>query len=62
MKKVYILIDDYTPDAGSTIYGVYVTKKAAETRLKELENEDNEYGQNMNEDNTIDIQEYEIEN
>jgi len=54
-KKVYIVMDDYTPDAGSTIYGVYSTNGLAEKAVEELESEDNEYGRNMNEEGTIDI-------
>lgn len=59
--KVYLLIDDYTPNTGSIIYGIYNTENKAERRLKELENPENEYGQNMNEDNTIEIIEEEVE-
>jgi len=53
--KVYILIDDYTPDAGSTIYGVFATYDLASAKLKELSGDYNEYGCSMNEDDTIDI-------
>lgn len=52
---VWMLIDDYTPDAGSTIYGVYSSMELAELALEELESENNEYGKNMNEDDSIDI-------
>ncbi len=55
MTEVYYLIDDYTPDAGSTIYGMYSTMEKAQKALEELENPNNEYGENMNEDDTIDI-------
>ena len=49
-------MDDYTPDAGSTIYGVFANRALAETKLDELSREDNEYGCNINEGNTLDIQ------
>ena len=56
MKDVYLLVDDYTPDAGSTIWGVYSTREKAENALKHLEDgENNEWGFNQNKDNTIDI-------
>lgn len=55
MTKVYILIDDYTPEAGSTIYGVFATNKLAEARLKELSSDDNEYGESLNAEDTIEI-------
>lgn len=29
-KYVYLVIDDYTPDAGSTIYGVFDTMELAQ--------------------------------
>ena len=53
--EVWMLVDDYTPDAGSTIYGVYISEEVAELALEELESEDNEYGCNMNEEDTIEI-------
>ena len=51
---IYILIDEYTPD-GPTIYGVYSSSEKAEKVLNELSSDNNEYGRNMNKDNTIDI-------
>jgi hypothetical protein len=47
-------MDTYTPD-GTTIYGVFLSRKGAEDYRKYLESEDNEYGRNMNEDGTIEI-------
>ncbi len=55
LAEVYIVIDDYTPDAGSTIYGIYFTVELAEKRLKELEDPENEYGCNMNKNDSIRI-------
>ena len=51
---VYILMDKYTPN-GPTIYGVYSSNKKAEKALNELSSNNNEYGRNINKDNTIDI-------
>ena len=33
--KVYMVIDDYTPDAGSTIYGIYRKIEDAEAFVAE---------------------------
>ncbi len=45
--KVYLVIDDYTPDAGSSIYGAFSTYEKAEQYLTVglLE----EYGDDVNE-------------
>ena len=51
-QEVWLLIDDYTPDAGSTIYGVYETHELAQDYLDNGIKED--YGENMDTDN-IDI-------
>ena len=42
-QYVYILKDDYAPDAGSRIYGVYSTREKAEEAQEKYESEDNEY-------------------
>lgn len=56
MKIIYLLVDDYTPDAGSTIYGAYTTLELAKKALEHLEDaENNEYGENLNEDDTIEV-------
>lgn len=47
--KVWQVVDDYTPDAGSTIYGTYATIELAQERLDNLCNPDNEYGENVGE-------------
>ena len=57
LMKVYLLIDDYTPDVGSTIYGVFATEALAQEKLDSLSSDDNEYGCSQNEDDTIYIQE-----
>ena len=55
-QDIYLVIDDYTSDAGSTIYGAFTTHELAQKRVDELSDpESNEYGCNMNEDDTIDI-------
>ena len=54
-KEIYLLVDDYTPDAGSTIYGAFSTRELAEERLAKLSSYDNEYGHDVNEDGTIEI-------
>lgn len=53
--QIYILMDDHTPDVGSSIYGVFATYDLAQAKLDELSREDNEYGCNMNKFYTIDI-------
>lgn len=40
MKYVYIVIDDYTPDAESTIYGAFATEKLAQKYIDEGIDED----------------------
>ena len=58
---VYLLIDDYTPDGNSTVYGVYSTSEKAEEALARLEDaENNEYGSNLNENDTIQIESYNV--
>lgn len=53
--EVYLLVDDYTPDAGSTIYSAHKTRVGAEAALKELSNPDNEYGYDLNQEDTVTI-------
>lgn len=43
--RVYILKDDYAPDAGSRIYGVYSTREKALADQARYESDDNEYGE-----------------
>jgi len=47
LTEVFQIVDDYTPDAGSTIYGTYATESLAETELKRLCSPDNEYGEDV---------------
>ena len=55
-QELYIVLDNYTPDAGSTIYGVFPTNELAKQCIAHLEDADNNpYGQNMNEEDTIEI-------
>ena len=62
MNKIYIVIDNYSPDRGSIIYGIFSTKELAKKCVLRLEDADNnEYGENLNEDNTIEIDEYDID-
>ncbi len=42
--QVFILKNDYAPDAGSKIYGVYSTIEKAYEAMERYESEDNEYG------------------
>jgi hypothetical protein len=44
-QHVYILKDDYSPDTGSRIYGVYSTSDKASKALSVYESEENEYEQ-----------------
>jgi hypothetical protein len=44
-KTVYILKDDYAPDAGSRIYGVYSTYEKAEEAMEYYGNENEDYGE-----------------
>jgi len=50
LKEVWLVVDDYTPDAGSTIYGVFATQELAEARLEVLCSEDNEYEEDVGSD------------
>lgn len=55
-QDIYLVIDDYTPDEGSTIYGIYTTRELAQERINQLSDPDkNEYGKDMNEDDTLEI-------
>jgi hypothetical protein len=56
--RVYILKDDYAPDAGSRIYGVYSTRAKAEKAMEEYESDDNEYGNGCD---SLDISSYDVE-
>lgn len=60
--EVFILKDDYTEDAGSTIYGVFSSQEKAEEALAILEDpERNPYGRNLNTDKTLEIESYTID-
>jgi len=54
-NEVFLIIDDYSPDAGSRLWGFFSTIEAANERLNQLESDDNEYGSNQNKDETIEI-------
>jgi len=60
IKEVYIVVDNYT-EGEPTIYGTYSTRSEAERAFKELESEDNDYGENMNEDGTLEIEVLDIQ-
>ena len=51
---VYIVMDEYTPD-GPTIYEVCSSEEKAQEVLNKLSSDENEYGENMNENDTISI-------
>ena len=54
--NVYVIKDDFTSDAGSTIYGIYSTREKAEAAFAILEDPDkNAYGCNLNENDTLEI-------
>jgi hypothetical protein len=52
---VYILKNDYMPDAGTWIEGVYSTPKKAEERLKLLKSGESEYGFNEEDTDNFEI-------
>ena len=56
--KIYILKDDYNPDVGSRIYGVYSTCDKAVAAQARYESEDNEYGTACE---SLDIKSFELE-
>ena len=58
MKEIYILKDDYAPDAGSRIYGVYSTLEKAKEAMEHYESDDNEYGQGCD---SLDIESHRVE-
>jgi len=51
MSDVWIVIDDYAPDAGSDIHGCYATMELAEQAMKEYGTDDNEFGEAQDIDN-----------
>lgn len=61
MAYIYIIIDDYTPDAGSSIYGVFSTEKKAQLKFNSLSSDDNEYGENLNKNDTLEIKPLEVD-
>lgn len=58
MKTVYILKDDYAPDAGSRIYGVYSTYEKAEEAMDYFSEENDTYGEGCD---SLDIDSHEVE-
>ena len=54
MKEIYLVVDNYTLDAGSTIYSAHTTIDQARKEIERLSSDDNEYGSNMNERDTLD--------
>ena len=48
-KQVFILKNDYVPDAGSMIYGVYATRELAEKAEARYASDDNEFGEGCEE-------------
>jgi len=59
-KEVYVVLDNYTEDQ-PTIYGTFSTREKAEEAFKELESIDNDYGENMNADGTLEIEVLEVQ-
>lgn len=55
--RVYILKDDYAPDAGSRIYGVYSTREKAQEDMDFYSEENEVYGEGCN---SLDIREFEV--
>ncbi len=45
MREVYILKDDYAPDAGSRIYGVFSSKEKADEMKEYYSNENDTFGE-----------------
>ena len=58
MKIVYILKDDYAPDAGSRIYGVYSTRAKAQEAMDYFSEENDDYGPGCD---SLDIDSYDVE-
>ena len=56
--RVYLVIDDYTPDAGSTIYGVFETDELAEAYIATGIRE--EYGDDRADNNNAYVQSYKV--
>ena len=57
-QTVYIIKDDYAPDAGRRIFGVYSTREKAEAAQDRYESEDNEYSEAFD---PLDIRSFELE-
>lgn len=57
-QRIYILKDDYAPDAGSRVYGVYSTSEKASEFLERYEGDDNEFGRGCD---SLDVSSYIVE-
>ena len=57
--QIHILYDKYTEDE-PTIHGVYSTYEVAKQALARLSSTDNPYGKSLNEDDTIEIESYDV--